>query len=65
LYKEVIFQLNKKDIAIPQEIIDLAEKRWQAKLNKDFTTADELKKQIQILGYDIKDSKDSYEILKI
>lgn len=63
LYKEVVFQLNKKDIEIPADIKDLAEKRWQAKLNKDYSAADEIKKQIQSLGYDIKDSKEWYEIV--
>lgn len=47
---------------IPQEIKDLAEKRWQAKQNKDWATADALRNEIVAKGYNILDSKDGYEI---
>mgnify|MGYP001613565524 CR=1 FL=1 len=51
----------KKDI-IPQEIIDLAEKRKQAKLIKDFNTSDELRKLIEEKGYAIEDERDGYDL---
>jgi len=57
-------QKTKKDSQIPTSIKELAEKRWQAKLNKDWTTADTLRKELLDLGYSIKDSKDTYEIIK-
>lgn len=49
---------------IPQEIEEMAKKRWQAKLAKDWTLADNLRKEIDNKGYEIKDSKDGYEIIK-
>ena len=49
---------------IPQEIKDMAEKRWQAKKNKDFATADTLRAEITKQGYTINDKKDDYEIVK-
>lgn len=49
---------------VPQEIKDMAEKRWQAKKNKDFATADALRAEISKQGYTINDKKDGYEIVK-
>ena len=49
---------------IPNEVKDLADRRWQAKLSRDWATADALRVQISALGYEIKDSKDNYEIIK-
>ncbi|MFM7338671.1 MAG: hypothetical protein ACKO2H_01030, partial [Bacteroidota bacterium] len=49
---------------IPEKVKDLAEQRWNAKASKNFTLADDLRKEVLALGYVIKDSKDSYSILK-
>jgi len=49
---------------IPQEIKELAEKRWQAKLNRDWTTADAVRVELTAKGYSIKDKKDGYEIIE-
>jgi cysteinyl-tRNA synthetase len=48
---------------VPDEIADLAERRWQAKNAKDWPTADSLRKELESLGWLIKDSKDGYQIL--
>jgi cysteinyl-tRNA synthetase len=50
---------------IPEDVKILAEQRWQAKLNKDFETADKLRNEILEKWYKLLDSKDSYEIKKI
>lgn len=55
---------DKKDIEIPSDIIDLAEKRIEAKKAKDFKTADEIRNLIKDKGYEILDKKDGYEIKK-
>ena len=47
---------------IPQEIKDMAEKRFAAKKEKNFALADELRDKIQQAGYVVKDRKDGYEI---
>ncbi|MGB9702620.1 MAG: cysteine--tRNA ligase [Candidatus Kapaibacteriota bacterium] len=51
-----------QEITVPSKIKELAEKRYQAKINKDFATADALRKQITEFGYSILDKKDGYEI---
>ena len=56
--------LKEEKVEIPPEIKELAEMRWQAKQNKDWTKADEIRKSLSENGYLIKDSKDGYEILK-
>ena len=50
---------------IPAEIKELALKRWNAKLNKNWAEADKLRQELSDKGYLIKDSKDNYEIVKI
>lgn len=52
----------KEVVKIPEEIIILAEKRLQAKKDKNYQLADEIRNQISILGYTIIDKKDGYEI---
>ena len=50
---------------IPEEIKDLAEKRKLAKENKDFVASDDLRKQIEDLGYIVEDLKENeYKIKK-
>jgi len=46
----------------PKEIQDLAEKRFIAKQNKDWAAADELRKTISQLGWEIMDTKDGYTL---
>ncbi|MCX6156151.1 MAG: cysteine--tRNA ligase [Candidatus Kapabacteria bacterium] len=52
------------EIKIPSKIIDIAEKRLIVRANKDFAESDNLRKILDDLGYIIKDSKDSYTIIK-
>ncbi len=56
---------NLKEEKIPEEIMKLAKRREKARLNKDFKKSDELRKKINSLGYDIKDSENNYKISKI
>ena len=49
---------------IPNDIKDLAESRWQAKLNKDWTTADKLRNEILEKGFVIVDNPNGYKIEK-
>lgn len=50
---------------IPQEVKDLAEARWQAKQERNWAVADELRGKITSLGYQILDSKEGYDIKKL
>lgn len=68
---DAIFSLNLFDfsdldekIEVPSEIVELAEQRFLAKQNKDFAESDRLRKLIQEQGFDIRDSKDEYEVVK-
>ena len=54
----------KQDVQVPQDVKELAEKRWQAKLAKDWATADAMRAKLAELGYEVKDGKDGYEITK-
>lgn len=54
---------NKTDI--PEEVTDLAQQRWQAKKDKNFALADEIRTKITDLGYVVKDTRDGFEISKI
>ena len=47
---------------IPEDIIELAKLRWDAKLNKNWALADEYRNKISDSGYAILDSKDGYKI---
>ena len=48
----------------PQEVVDLANIRLQARQNKDWAKSDSLREEIAKLGYDIKDAKDGYTLIK-
>ena len=50
---------------IPQEVKDMAETRWNAKLEKNWAVADEMRNKLTALGYQILDSKDGYQIKKL
>ncbi|MBQ2864267.1 MAG: cysteine--tRNA ligase [Clostridia bacterium] len=51
--------------AVPAEVSLLAQKRWEAKQNKNWTEADSLREQIKNFGYVIVDSKEGYKLEKI
>jgi len=49
---------------IPAEVKELAEKRWQAKQNKNWAEADALRAKLEELGYVVKDSREGYAVSK-
>ncbi len=49
---------------IPAEVMELAEKRWQAKKDRIWTEADRLRAELDGLGYLVKDAKDGYTVIK-
>lgn len=50
------------EASIPTEIQELAEKRWQAKNDRDFAAADQLRDQLKQAGWTVIDKKDGYEL---
>ena len=61
-YLAEVKEKNPEDI--PENIKELAKKRWQAKLERNWAEADSLRAQIDASGYVVKDSKDNYTISK-
>lgn len=51
--------------AIPAEVLELANKRLQARKEKNFALSDALRDQIKTLGYEIKDNKEGFELNKL
>lgn len=49
---------------IPQEIIKIANERFEARKNKDWATSDKLRDELDKLGYSVLDSKTGYELKK-
>lgn len=60
-YKDISFT----EIEVPQEIKDLAEKRLQAKKEKNYVLADNLRNEITQKGYNLIDTPQGYKINKI
>ena len=50
---------------IPAEVLELAQKRAQAKKEKNFAEADKIRDQITALGYSIKDTPKGPQLEKI
>lgn len=50
---------------VPDEVQTLAEQRWQAKADKDFARADELRTRLMELGWSVKDGRDGYRLEKV
>ena len=53
-----------KEIEAPKEIKKLADERLEARKNKGFEKADELRKKIEKMGYIVEDSEEKYKIKK-
>lgn len=56
---------DEKKVEIPEEVIRLADERKQAKLQKEYVKADELRKQVEEKGYKIEDAKGEYTLKKL
>lgn len=48
---------------VPTDIQALAQQRWDAKAAKDWATADALRKQLEAVGWLIKDSKEGFTVV--
>lgn len=52
-------------VDIPQEIVDMAILRKEYKDSKDYASADLVRDKIRAQGYDIKDTRDGYNIIRL
>jgi hypothetical protein len=51
-------------MSIPQEVIDLAQKRVEARNNKDYALSDQLRDKIATKGYIVKDTASGFELIE-
>ncbi len=49
----------------PQAVLDLVQKREEARQNKDFSASDSLRDEIQALGYTVKDTPEGQKLSKL
>ena len=63
--KEFIKRVDEKNTqAIGEEIIKIAEERKLARQNKDWEKSDQLRAELLEKGYEVKDSKEGYTLIK-
>ena len=60
---EKYLENNTEDI--PEEILELSQKRLEAKKDKNYELADSIRDEIKEKGYNVKDTSDGVEITKI
>jgi cysteinyl-tRNA synthetase len=48
--------------AVPADVRALAERRWAAKMAKDFASADALRRQLEAAGWSMRDAKDGFSL---
>lgn len=56
---------NLKEEIIPEDVLKLLEEREEARKNKDFQKSDELRKEINSLGYEVKDTPEGQKVYKL
>lgn len=54
--------VEKPKVDAPEEIKDLAKKRWEAKQSKDWASSDQLRDELKKRGWKILDSKEGFEL---
>ena len=54
-----------QEVSVPAEIQELAQRRWEAKTARDWAMADELRKELTSLGWQIKDGKEGFEVVPV
>lgn len=56
--------IKREEKEIDPKVENLAKARWQAKKDRDYAMADKIRAEIESLGYEVKDTKEGYEINK-
>lgn len=55
---------KKNELIVPEEVNKLIEKRDKARENKDWQTSDEIRKDIENMGFEVKDTEEGTKIYK-
>jgi cysteinyl-tRNA synthetase len=53
------------DEQAPSEVVELADRREQARAERDFDAADELRARIAALGWEVRDGAQGFELLPL
>ncbi|MEO0794714.1 MAG: cysteine--tRNA ligase [Verrucomicrobiota bacterium] len=61
----VLFEVEETQVDAPENVVQLAAQRWEAKTQRDFATADALRAEIKAAGWEVLDSKDGYELTPV
>jgi cysteinyl-tRNA synthetase len=62
---DVLGLLNKGGDGIPAEVMELLEKRNEARKNRDWAESDRLRDAIKGMGFELKDGKDGTKISRL
>ncbi len=52
-------------LVIPPDVAQLAAERWQARLDRDFARADQIRQEIARRGYAVRDRSDGYDVVPL
>jgi cysteinyl-tRNA synthetase len=63
--REYVETTAKKPVNVPQEVLDLVEERRQARKDRHYSQADQLRNKIKKLGFDIIDTDKGSQIKKL
>jgi cysteinyl-tRNA synthetase len=55
--------LERESVEVPSEVRSLADAREQARAGRDFARADELRDELRVLGWEVRDGPDGPELL--
>ena len=58
-------QSEEAESDVPAEIVDMAQQRWNAKKERNFALADELRAKIKEAGWEVFDKKEGFDIKKL
>jgi len=60
-----LFVGKKEQTEIPKDVLNLAQDRWDAKLQRNFERADALRDQLHVLGWAVLDKKDGFDVVPL
>ena len=60
-----LFVGKEEQTEIPKDVLNLAQDRWDAKLQRNFERADALRDQLHVLGWAVLDKKDGFDVVPL
>ena len=60
-----LFTACDQDATVPDDILELAKQRWEAKQARDWDKADQLRGTLLAKGWNIEDSKDGFNLSRV